>query len=124
MSLTRQRRGSAAYAAGIDAEKRARAVLSQEGYDILASRCRTPFGEIDIVVALSGTLVFVEVKLRKTLDAAAYALQISQQKRLLQAAEFLIQTRQEWQRDDHRVDVFLYDVKGELDWRQDVLRLY
>ncbi|WP_198024335.1 YraN family protein [Asaia astilbis] len=76
------------------------------------------------MVALSGTLVFVEVKLRKTLDAAAYALQISQQKRLLQAAEFLIQTRQEWQRDDHRVDVFLYDVKGELDWRQDVLRLY
>ncbi|WP_198024336.1 low molecular weight phosphatase family protein [Asaia astilbis] len=45
MSLTRQRRGSAAYAAGIDAEKRARAVLSQEGYDILASRCRTLSGK-------------------------------------------------------------------------------
>ena len=40
--------------------------LARRGYAILARRYRTRFGEIDIVTEHIGTVVFVEVKARKT----------------------------------------------------------
>ena len=40
--------------------------LSRRGYAILARRYRTRFGEIDIVAERAGTVVFVEVKARRT----------------------------------------------------------
>jgi putative endonuclease len=42
------------------------AELGRRGYAILARRYRTRFGEIDIVSERAGTLVFVEVKARRT----------------------------------------------------------
>jgi putative endonuclease len=40
--------------------------LARRGYAILARRYRTRFGEIDIVAERAGTIVFVEVKARRT----------------------------------------------------------
>ena len=40
--------------------------LARRGYAVLARRYRTRFGEIDIVCEHDGTIVFVEVKARKT----------------------------------------------------------
>jgi putative endonuclease len=40
--------------------------LRRQGYAILARRYRTRFGEIDIVAQDHGTVVFVEVKARRT----------------------------------------------------------
>jgi putative endonuclease len=40
--------------------------LLRRGYAILARRYRTRFGEIDIVAEDAGTVVFVEVKARRT----------------------------------------------------------
>lgn len=42
------------------------AELTRRGYAILARRYRTRFGEIDIVSERGGTVVFVEVKARRT----------------------------------------------------------
>ena len=42
------------------------AELRRRGYAILARRYRSRFGEIDIVSERDGTVVFVEVKARKT----------------------------------------------------------
>ena len=42
------------------------AELTRRGYAILARRYRSRFGEIDIVSERDGTVVFVEVKARKT----------------------------------------------------------
>ncbi len=42
------------------------AELSRRGYAILARRYRTRFGEIDIVSERDGTVVFVEVKARRS----------------------------------------------------------
>jgi putative endonuclease len=40
--------------------------LERRGYEILARRFRTRWGEIDIVARDGGTLVFIEVKARRT----------------------------------------------------------
>jgi len=51
---------------GILGESVACAALAREGYAILARRFRTRMGEIDIVCRDGPTVVFVEVKARRT----------------------------------------------------------
>ncbi len=50
---------------GREGEDHAAAVLRKEGYRILDTNFRSPFGEIDIIAEDSGCLVFVEVKRRR-----------------------------------------------------------
>jgi putative endonuclease len=76
----------AAFGLGLSAESRAAAYLIAKGYWIVARRFRTPFGEVDIVARRRGVLIFVEVKARSTLDAAAEALLVRQQRRIADAA--------------------------------------
>lgn len=49
-------------------------LLLVKGYRILGRRVRTPVGEIDILARRGPWLVFVEVKARRSLDAARAAL--------------------------------------------------
>lgn len=53
-------------AAGIRGEDLACAELRRRGYAISARRYRSRYGEIDIVAERHGTIVFVEVKARRT----------------------------------------------------------
>src|SRR5271156_4667395 len=80
------------------AEASVAALWQARGFDILAQRLRTKSGEIDLVVADPGTLVFVEVKARKNFNDAAYAVLPRQQTRLLQAADCALALHQEWNR--------------------------
>ena len=122
MTLTRQIRGHAAHSAGIDAERRSREFLLQKGCCILATRCRTPYGEIDLIAASSERLIFVEVKRRRTLDEAAFSLSLAQQKRLLCAADYLIIINDTWRREETRFDLALHDLAGGMRWVPDILR--
>jgi len=122
MTLTRQIRGHAAHSAGIDAERRSRDFLLQKGCRILATRCRTPYGEIDLIAASSERLIFVEVKRRRTLDEAAFSLSLAQQKRLLRAADYLIIINDTWRREETRFDLALHDLAGGMRWVPDILR--
>lgn len=47
-------------------EAQARAYLLRQGYTLHAGNWRSPEGEIDIIAEIGGTLVFVEVKTRRT----------------------------------------------------------
>ncbi len=47
-------------------EAKAAEYLRKNGYKILASRFQCRFGEIDLIAQKGNTLVFVEVKLRKS----------------------------------------------------------
>jgi len=76
----------AAFGLGLSAESRAAAYLVAKGYRIAARRFRSPVGEVDIVARRGRVLVFVEVKARATLDAAAESLQVRQQRRIAAAA--------------------------------------
>ena len=55
--------------------------LRQRGYAVLARRYRTRYGEIDIVARDGDTMVFVEVKTRKTASCGAPAEAVTPLKR-------------------------------------------
>ncbi len=78
---------AAAFRVGISAESRAAAYLVAKGYRILARRCKSPLGELDIVARRRKTLIFVEVKARATLDDAAQSVSERQRARIAACAE-------------------------------------
>jgi len=96
-----------AEARGREAEDSVAAIWRSRGYSVLARRLRTGSGEIDLVVANSATLVFVEVKARNSFGQAAYAVRPRQQARLLEAAGAAMAEHVEWHRPDTRFDVAL-----------------
>ena len=97
----------AAFGLGLSAESRAAAYLVAKGYRIAARRFRTPFGEVDIVARRRGVLVFVEVKARSTLDAAAEAVLVRQQRRIADAAAFWLSLNPHDVGSDIRFDAVL-----------------
>jgi putative endonuclease len=71
--------------------------LLNQGYAIIARNYRTPVGEIDIVADHKGTVVFVEVKSRRTqrYGPAKYAVTRQKQQKLSKTALwYLKSTRQ------------------------------
>ena len=96
-----------AFRLGLSAESRAAAFLVAKGYRIVARRWRSPAGEIDIVARRRGTLVFVEVKARATLDDAAEAVIVSQRRRIIAAAEAWLATHPDHGNSDIRFDAVL-----------------
>jgi putative endonuclease len=97
----------AAFRTGISAESRAAALLIAKGYRILARRWRSPAGEIDIVARRRQTLIFVEVKARADLDAAAEAVTPRQRQRIAAAAEIWLAANPDTPFTDIRFDAML-----------------
>jgi len=81
--------------------------LRLRGYRIVARGFRSPQGEIDIVARRGRMLVFVEVKARQDLDAAAEALRTRQAGRIARAARAFVQARPALGGFDQRFDVVL-----------------
>jgi putative endonuclease len=97
----------AAFGLGLSAESRAAAYLVAKGYRILSRRFRTPVGEVDIVARRGRVLIFVEVKARRTLDAAAEAVLPRQQRRIADAAAFWLSLNPHDTNSDIRFDAVL-----------------
>jgi putative endonuclease len=57
-------------------------------YRVIASRYKTPVGEIDLIVARGQTIVFVEVKTRASAAGEANALAAVNRQRLVRAAQY------------------------------------
>jgi len=81
------RSGLGATLAGAAAEEAAARLYARGGAEILARRWRCAEGEIDLIVRDGDTIVFVEVKARRSRDAAAVAISAAQWQRLAAAAE-------------------------------------
>lgn len=97
----------AAFRTGLSAESRAAALLIAKGFRILARRWRSPVGEIDIVARRRALLIFVEVKARNDLDAAAESVTPRQRQRIAAAAEAWLATYPDTTASDIRFDAVL-----------------
>ncbi|MEM6913257.1 MAG: YraN family protein [Pseudomonadota bacterium] len=78
---------------GRAAEVIAAVLLTIKGYRLLTTRFKAAVGEIDIVARRGGTLIFVEVKLRKTTEEARLAVTTSNQRRIKAAADAYLARR-------------------------------
>jgi putative endonuclease len=113
----------AAEARGRDAESRAAAALEGEGWAVLARRCRTPAGELDLVAERAGLLAFIEVKARPSLAEAAFALGPRQRARLWAAAECWLAENPGHGAAGMRFDVMLVDGSGRVRRIADAFRV-
>jgi len=78
----------AAHRGGHRAETLAAWFLRLQLYRILATRYKTPVGEIDLVARRFGTTVFIEVKARASTAGYADALQAVNTTRIVRAAHY------------------------------------
>ena len=105
--MQRVTRGTRAELSGRVAEQQVAQYYIRRGGRVLAERWRSPAGEVDLIVVLAGTLVFVEVKSAQSHADAAASLSVRQQRRICAAAELFAG---QWQGDvpcDMRIDVAL-----------------
>jgi putative endonuclease len=89
----RRTAGGAAFKAGHGAEWVAAALLILKGYRILGFRLKARGAEIDILAQKAGVLAVIEVKQRRTVEAAEAALSPNQRERLRLAGERLLRQR-------------------------------
>ncbi|RMH69740.1 MAG: YraN family protein [Gemmatimonadetes bacterium] len=78
---------------GAQNEERAAVFLQQKGYTILERNFRTPYAEIDLIAKDGDTLVFVEVKARRSMRFGhpAAAVTPHKQQRIIHAAAIYLQ---------------------------------
>ena len=89
---------------GRRAEDIAAVYLRLKGYQILEKRYRTPLGEIDLIAEKSGVIALIEVKYRKSLEDAQWAITPRQVERILQAGELYIARNSAYMNHDRRLD--------------------
>ena len=110
-------------AVGADAEALAAQYLAARGLTIVARNVKSRFGEIDLVARDGPTLVFVEVRLRRSsaFGAAAASITPAKRARLVAAARiYLARLRDE---PPCRFDAVLFDAldPARATWQRDVI---
>ena len=106
MSEVRRARGTAARLAGRRGEVLAAVWLMAKGYRILGFRLAATQGEIDLLALRRGVLAVVEVKRRRTLEAALEAVRPGQRERLRRAAAQIAARRPALRDAVIRLDLF------------------
>lgn len=107
-------------AAGNVFEQRARAELERAGLACLAQNYTTRYGELDLVMREKHTIVFVEVRYRKSAShgSAAASVTPTKQARLILAAQQWLGANPQHAKLPCRFDVMSYDgPAGEISQR-------
>jgi putative endonuclease len=112
--MSRPRRGSVAERRqrnrrGRSAELAAAALVMAKGYRILSRRYLTPLGEIDLIAAGHGRLLFVEVKARRSLADIDEAVSDPQAARIHGAAELWLARHARYQGHAIRFDLIIVE---------------
>ena len=99
------------YLSGKLAEFMALQYLRLKGYSLIARNHKTGrgtgAGEIDLIVKLKQTIIFVEIKKRTSISSAAYAIHPKQQSRIRKAASAFLAHHPQYQQSDIRFDAVL-----------------
>lgn len=90
---------------GIDNEQIAAAYLQKQGYAVLVMNWRCKLGELDIVARKDRLFVIVEVRSRRTIDAAFESINERKRAKLIRAAQMWLSA----------------NTVGEVAWRIDVI---
>lgn len=108
MTLDRQR-------CGRDGEARAAEYLAAHGLTILARNVRAPAGEIDLVALDGETLVFCEIRTRRSRGQgrALESVTPAKQRQVVRVAEWFLAVRPALQTRPVRFDVVAIDVRGD-----------
>ena len=101
----------AAFHSGVDAEARAAEYLTACGYEVLAQRFKSPYGEVDLIARRGQLLAFIEVKARGTLDDAAYAVTVRQRKRIIDTSQVWLAANPGFETFELRFDALLIAPK-------------
>ena len=94
------------------AEYLAALYLMAKGYRIVATRYRTPLGEIDLIARKGGIIAFVEVKARTSENSAVEAVSFYSQSRIRAASDV-------WLAKQRKASVLSlrYDIVAVRPWR-------
>lgn len=107
---------------GVEAEATACHFLQQNGFEIVAQRYKTKFGEIDIIASKGNLLAFVEVKKRKNFGEDDPISQ-TQKKRIINAALQYLSDNPKNNEVDMRFDSILVDSKNAVNHIEDSWRI-
>lgn len=94
------------YQRGLIAEAVARLWLRLKGYSIVASRYRSTYGEIDLIVRKKRKIIAVEIKYRHSYKAAAESITLHQRQRIERALQAYL-AKLTWQPEEIRFDAIL-----------------
>ena len=101
-------------------EEIAAAFLERKGYTILERNYRLRQGEIDLIACQDGTIAFVEVKTRRTLDygVPAAAVTYPKQQKIRQAALAYLQGQEHYYKilSFDVIEVLVQGDKARLRW--------
>ena len=100
---------------GREGEARAAAFLAARGFTILARNARSAAGEIDLVALDGETLVFCEVRTRRSRrqGGALESVTPLKQRQVVRVAEWFLTRHPELQARPIRFDVVAIDVRGD-----------
>lgn len=104
---------------GKDAENRAVAYLKQQGLEILSRNFRRRLGELDVVAREGDVLIIAEVRTRSsdTFGGAAASVDWFKQRKIIRAAEQLLQRHREFGNMRVRFDVVVvHDAEKGIEW--------
>jgi putative endonuclease len=95
--------------AGREGESAAAASLGAEGWELLARNFRWAGGEVDLIAAKDGTIVFGEVKTWSGLgrEALGHAIGRDKRRRIVETAKIFLSRHREYSSWHVRFDVFL-----------------
>lgn len=107
--------GLRAHLSGASAERSVVALYDRKGYDVLETRWRGKGGEIDLILAQHGMIVFTEVKKARSFDAARASLRPAQMERIHAAASEYLAFCPDGQLSDVRFDLAVTDTTGRVE---------
>lgn len=114
MKCSREQRGLKNRQSGKVAEFFARLYFRLHGWQIIYKNYITGrgtfAGEVDFIACRGKTLVFVEVKKRSSLEAAAFSITQKQKKRIINAAKCFLKYHDEYNAHNIRFDVVLVSL--------------
>lgn len=102
---------------GDDAEKKAEIFLSDAGFELIDRNFLCKCGEIDLIMRRKNTLIFVEVKTRKShqFGTAAEMVSKSKQRKIALTAKVFLQKNATYTTFDCRFDVVAF-THDDISW--------